>query len=49
MKVIALTIITCFSASAATTVGIVTVDMFPQVPLETDIITLLKLTDCNEN
>lgn len=40
VKVITLTIIMCFSASAAaTTVGIVNVDIFPQEPLETDIIT----------
>lgn len=39
IKIIALTIMFFSTSVTATTVGIVTVDMFPQEPLETDIIT----------
>jgi len=39
VKVIALTIIMCFSTSAATSVWIDSVDVIPEQPLETDIIT----------
>jgi hypothetical protein len=39
VKIIALVIMIFSTSVTATTVGIVTVDMFPQEPLETDIIT----------
>jgi hypothetical protein len=39
VKIIALTIMMCFSTSAATTVWINSVNIIPEQPLETDIIT----------